>query len=124
MKETYGYDTTCLLYHLKKENGRDYKATIVPKVLIPTVLKEMYDHFGNFGIGKAYSQIKTHYYWPKMIKHIQAHVDSCPLHRREKLQHDKYQLQSTEIPNRPFANVPLALLWKCPHPIMGIKTSC
>ena len=33
----------------------EYKATIVPKVLIKTVLQEMHDHFG---IGKTYSLIK------------------------------------------------------------------
>ena len=37
-----------------------------------------------------------------MIKHIQGHVDSYSLCRREKMQVDKYQLQTTEIPNRAF----------------------
>ena len=44
----------------------------------------MHDHFGHFGIGKTYSLIKRYYFWPKMIKHIQKHVDSCSLCRREK----------------------------------------
>ena len=68
-------------YIINKENGKEYKATTV---LIKTVLKEMHDHFGHFGIGKTYSLIKRYYYWPKMIEHIQAHVDSCSLYRREK----------------------------------------
>ena len=71
-RHSYGYGNTGLLYHLNKENGREYKATIIPNVLIHTVLKEMYDHFGHFGIGKTYSLIKRHYYWPKMIKHMQG----------------------------------------------------
>ena len=78
-----------------KKNCKEYKATIVPKVLIKTVLQEMHDHFG---IGKMYSLIKRYYYWSKMIEDIQAHVDSCSLCRREKMQADKYQLQTTEIP--------------------------
>ena len=44
-------------------------------------------------------------YWPKMIKHIQVNVDSCSLCRREKMQADKYQLQTTEIHKRVFAKV-------------------
>ena len=44
-------------YHIKKENGKEYKATIVPKVLIKTVLQEMHDHFG---IGKTYSLNKRY----------------------------------------------------------------
>ena len=33
-RDSYGYDTDGLLYHVNKENGKQYKATIVPKVLI------------------------------------------------------------------------------------------
>ena len=85
-RDSYGYDDSGLLYHLNRENGKEFKATVVPKSLIKTVLQEMRDHFGHFGIGKTYSLVKRYYYWPKMIKHIQAHVDSCSLCRREKLQ--------------------------------------
>ena len=102
--DLYGYDSTGLLYHINYENGKEYKATIVPKVLIKTVLQDMHDHFG---IGKTYSVIKRYYYWPKMIKHIKAHVDSS-LCRKEKMQADKYQLQATEIPET------TEYLLKCP----------
>ena len=97
-RDSYGYTDDGLLYHISRENGKEYKATVVPKVLIDTVLKEMHDHFGHFGVGKTYALIKRYYYWPKMIRHIQTHVESCSLCRREKLQADKYQLQTTEIP--------------------------
>ena len=33
-RESYGYDEEGLLYHLNKENGKEYKATVVPKSLI------------------------------------------------------------------------------------------
>ena len=91
-RNSYGYDDTGLLYHINRENGKEYKATVIPKTLIKTMLQEMHNHFGHFGIGKTYSLIKRYYYWPKMIKHIQAHVDSCFLCQREKMQADKYQL--------------------------------
>ena len=80
-RDSYGYDDSGLLYHLNRENGKECKATIVPKSLINTLLQEMHDHFGHFGIGKTHSLVKKYYYWPKMIKHIQAHVDSCSLCR-------------------------------------------
>ena len=44
-----------------------FKATVVPNGLIKTVLQEMHDHFGHFGMGKTYSLVKRFYYWPKMI---------------------------------------------------------
>ena len=79
-RDLYGYDSTGLLYHINKENGKEYKCTIYHKVLIKTVPQEMHNHFG---ISKTYSLIKRHYYWSKMITHIQAHVDSHSLCRRE-----------------------------------------
>ena len=78
-RDSYGYNDTGLLFHINMENDKEYKATVIPKTLIKTVLQEMHNHFGHFGIGKTYSLIKTYYYWPRMIKHIQAHVDSCSL---------------------------------------------
>ena len=56
-----------------------------------------------------------------MIKHIQAHVDSCSLCRREKMQADKYQLQTTEILNRPFAKVSIDLIVEVPTSNYGNK---
>ena len=120
-RDSYGYDNTGLLYHINKENGKEYKSTIVPQVLIKTVLQEMHDHSGHFGIGKTYSLIKRYYYWPKMIKHIQAHVDSCSLCRREKMQADKYQLQTTEIQKRAFAKVSIDLIVEMPTSHYGNK---
>ena len=43
-RDSYGYTDDGLLYHISRENGKKYKATVVPKVLIETVLKEMHDH--------------------------------------------------------------------------------
>ena len=74
----------------------------------------MHDKFGHFGIGKTYSLLKRCYFCPKMIKHIQRHVQSCSLCRREKLVADKYQLQRTEIPHQPFAKVSVDLIVDLP----------
>ena len=120
-RDSYGYDDKGILYHINRENGKEYKATVVPKVLVKTVLKEMHGHFGHFGIGKTNSLIKRYYFWPKMIKHIQRHVDSCTLCRREKMQADKYQLQTTEIPNRAFGKVSVDLIVDLPVSHNGNK---
>ena len=45
-RDSYGYDDTGLLYHIKRENGKEYKATVFPKALVKTILQEMHDHFG------------------------------------------------------------------------------
>ena len=50
-RDSYGYYDTILLYHINRENGRQYKATIVPKALVETILQEMHDHFCHFRIG-------------------------------------------------------------------------
>ena len=56
-----------------------------------------------------------------MIKHIQSHIESCSLCRREKLQADKYQLQTTEIPNMPFAKLSIDLIVDLPISHNGNK---
>ena len=37
-RDSYVFGINGLLYHINKENGKEYKATVVPKVLIKTVL--------------------------------------------------------------------------------------
>ena len=113
-RDFYRYDDTGLLYHINWENGKDYKAMDIPKTLIKTVLQEMHDHFGHFSIRKTYSLIKRCYYWPKMIKHILCHVDSCSLCQREKMQADKYQLKTLEILGRAFTKVSADLILELP----------
>ena len=81
----------------------------------------MHNHFGHFGIGKTYFLIKRYYYWPKMIKHIQAHVDSYSLCQREKMQGDKYQLQTMENPGRAFARVSADLIVELPTSHCNVK---
>ena len=56
-----------------------------------------------------------------MIKHIQAHVDSFSLCRRENLQADKYQLQTTGIPKKPVAEVSIDLIVQLPSSHNGNK---
>ena len=108
-RNRYCYENELLCYKTL-DMGKEYKAVVVPTSLIPTVLKEMHDRFGHFGIGKTYSLIKRYYFCPKMIKNISQHVESCSLCRREKLTVDKYQLQTTEIPDQPFAKVGIDLI--------------
>ena len=95
-RDSNGYDDTGLLYHINRENSKEFKAMVIPKTLIQTILQEMHDHFGHFRIVKTYSLIKRYYYWPKMIKHIWGHVDSCSLCWRMKMQADDYQLHTTQ----------------------------
>ena len=49
-RDSYGYDDTGLLYHINQENSKKYKAMVVPKTLIKTVLQEMHGHISHFGI--------------------------------------------------------------------------
>ena len=64
-RDSYGYDDTGLLYHINRENSKEYKAMVIPKTLIKHVLQEVHNHFSHFGIGKTYSLIKRYYYCPK-----------------------------------------------------------
>ena len=63
-----------ILHCINQENGREYKAVVLLKVLVSEVLKEMHDKLGHYGLDKTYSIIKRNYFWPKMIKGIQKNV--------------------------------------------------
>ena len=89
---------------------KSLKPQLYQRTFIKRVLQEMHYYIGHFAIGKTYSLVKRYYYCLKMIKHIQAHVDSCSLCRKEKLQAEKYQVQKTEIPKKPFAKVSVDLI--------------
>ena len=80
----------------------------------------MYDHFGHF-LALANMFSKMYYYWPKMIKYIQAQVHSWSICRRENMQADKYQLQTTEISKRAFAKVSIQLIVEMPTSYYGNK---
>ena len=51
-RDSYGYNNDGLLYHINRGNGKEYKATVVRKVLDKTVLKEMHDHYGHFVLAR------------------------------------------------------------------------
>ena len=48
-RNRYCYENELLCYKTL-DMGKEYKAVVVPKSLIPTVLEEMHDRFGHFGI--------------------------------------------------------------------------
>ena len=57
-RDSYGYDDTGLLYHIKRQNSKEYKAMVIPKTLIKTVLQEMHKHFSHFSIGNLFPDQK------------------------------------------------------------------
>ena len=84
-----GTDTVMIVLasYINKENHKECKATIVPKVLIKTILQEMHDHFGHFGIGKIYSLSKRYYtglrylntYMPMLTAALYVEEKRCKL---------------------------------------------
>ena len=56
-----------------------------------------------------------------MIKHIQAHVYSCTWCRRERMQADKYHLQTMEISKGTFTKVSIDLTVELPTSHYGNK---
>ena len=117
---SYGYDRTGLLYNINKENGKECKTTIVPKVLSKTILQEMHDHFG---IGKTYSLIKRYYYWPKMINTYRPMLTAALYvgEKRCKLINTNFGL--LRYLKEHLLKCPLTSLLKCLLHIMAVKIS-
>ena len=101
-----------IMYQTNIENGKKYSAMIVPKHPMPTVLNKCMTYL----VILAFVQFthKNILFWPKIIKHFQKLVENC-LCRCETLVADKYQLQTTGIPDRPFAKVSIDLIMELPR---------
>jgi len=90
--------------------GKSFTAVVIPKNLRATILHELHDKLGHFGVNKTYSLIKRHYFWPNMSKDIQKYCRTCSLCRRDKLKQDSFAIMNTEIPDRPFDKIAIDLI--------------
>ena len=68
-----------LASYINKENGKEYKATIVPKVLVKTVVQEMHGHFGHYLLGtwESYSPTARQ---PNICKIVQSSLYSWTMY--------------------------------------------
>ena len=110
-----------LLYKHITESGRKFLALVIPKSWKYTVLVEAHDKLGHQGSTHTYCLIKCQYYWKGMNKDIRKYIANCTLCHREKAKVQKYPLQMTEIPNRPFNKIAIDLVTECETSASGNK---
>ena len=91
-----------LLYKHIMDSGQKFLALVIPISWKYTVLVEAHDKLGHQGNICTYCLIKHQYYWKGMNKDIRKYIANCALCNREKAKVQKYPLQMTEIPDRPF----------------------
>ena len=95
------------------DSGKKFLALVVPKSWKYTVLVEAHDKLGHQGNTCTYCLIKHHNYWKVMNKDIRKYITNCTLCHREKAKAQAYQLQMTEISDRPFDKIAIDLVMDC-----------
>ena len=56
----------------------------VPKTLVPTVLQELHDARGHFGVNRTYAMIAEWYYWPRMGDAVRGYCHRCNICQHNK----------------------------------------
>ena len=82
---------------------------------------EAHDKLGHQGNSHTYCLIKCQYYWKGINKDIWKYIANCVLCRREKAKVQQYPLQMTEIPDKPFDEIPIDLVTDCDTSTSGNK---
>ena len=58
--------------------GDESKArSVIPKHLVPLVVRQYHDDNGHMGIDKTHDTIKQKYFWPNMYKGLYDYVSAC-----------------------------------------------
>ena len=66
-----------ILHRIVKEHDNYYETVVIPRDLIPQVLRSAHDLLGHYGIGRSYAAIKRLYYWKGMKPTITKYIQNC-----------------------------------------------
>ena len=66
-----------ILYRSIINNGHKFRATVVPEVLVSTVLYLSHNQSGHNGYQRTYANIKHMFYWKGMRKHVLVLCKNC-----------------------------------------------
>ena len=83
---------------------------VILKSLPFTVLLEVHDKLGYQGVSRIYHLIKWLYYWKDMNKEICKYISNFALCKRENVRTQVYQLQMTDISDRPCDKIAIYLV--------------
>ena len=102
-----------LLYKHITDSSQKFFDLVIPKSWKYTVLVEAHDKLGHRTTPHTYCPIKCQYYWKGMNKNIRKYIAKCTLCHRKKANVLAYQLQMTEILDRPFHKNAIDLVTEC-----------
>jgi hypothetical protein len=102
-----------LLFVRKGETGL---RACVPANLVQELLKAAHDKQGHPGIETTFSNIRDHFYMPRMSAVVRTYVSSCPeCAKKRTANHKPYgKLQPIEPPVRPFSMLTIDFITKLP----------
>jgi transposase InsO family protein len=88
----------------------------IPLTMVQTVLQAAHDNQGHPGIHNTFSNVRDHFYMPRMSAQVRSYVTACPeCARKRTAQHKPYGLlQPIEPPVKPFDMITIDFVTKLP----------
>ena len=102
-----------LLYKHIMDANQKFMVLIIPKAWNYMVLVEPHDKLRHQGVTGTYCLIKQQYYWKGMNKDIWKYIANCSLCCRKRAKAQSYEMQMTEITDRPFGKIAINLVTEC-----------
>ena len=121
LKLIFSHKVIGLLYKHITNSGQIFLALVTPKSWTYTVLVEAHDKLGHQGNTCTHCLTKCQYYWKGMNQDIRKYIANCTLCHRENAKVQASPLQMTEIPDRPFDKIAIALVMECETSTSGNK---
>ena len=91
------------------DSNQKFLALFILKSWCFTILVEAHDTLGHRGVNRTYHLIKRQCYWKGMNRGICKYINNYALCTRERARVQVYQLQMTDIPDRPFDEIAIDL---------------
>lgn len=106
-------DTTTQLTHIQ---------VVVPPNLRNTILQEVHNQLGHFGVKKTFDRVKTRFYWPGYEHDVECWVKQCELCQRRNPPHPNPQAPLGTIQaSQPFEKLSWDIMGPLPISAQGNK---
>ena len=108
--KSYYIDKDSILQKLLEDNEEVLQTTVLPKILINSVLQLAYNSAGHNGFQWVYLSIRRLYYWNNIKKDILCHCKQCAVCEKFKIECIKFKKLHFSMPNQPMEFICMDLI--------------
>ena len=99
-----------LLKRFIMDGNNTYETTVMPRSLIPQVLRLAHDELGHNGTHRTYILLKRLYYWKGLKPSVEKHIKQCYQYQRRNKQVVKYAKLHFDVATFPMQFISMDLI--------------